>query len=203
MGGLFGSLQSASHDTTNLAKQTALMDAARTQMNGYLDFRDMVTSVAKNLSNPSEKGVLDCAIKVAGDAIGKMSKSIGQVGDVEDQALIEAAMQEFDATKQELTTAQFFAVQGLIKNKSGQTRDGTSKMLHGSTDDVETKLDDLIAGSTKSQSLVVPITDLATSIGQMATAAQHVASTIPDRQTQNKIIGTAKICLKTLLVAYH
>lgn len=194
LSGLLASIQGAALDPSNLDKQNDLKDAAKNQLPLFDDFKDIASQLSSALTSPQEKQAIETALRIAGKSLNRMNTAIGQLGNVEGQAEIEAALQEIDAVKQELVTAQFFAEQGKLKQQPGKTRDAETQLLGAMADHVEQRVDDLI-NDAKGGDIVESISQLVASMAEMATSSQTTAGTIPDRQQQKKIIGHAKDAL--------
>jgi len=201
LAGLLAALQGASSDPTNYVKQSDLLEITRSQIPYYSQLVSTAKCVAtRSLTDLNKKQKLNHASQETADNLRQLMKAIKDVSDIGGQTEVEEAMQEFDASRHDLDTADFFAEQGLLKPIPGQTRQDSQALLKRGCDVIAQEMDNLVAAPQQGM-LADHIRQVALGLGQIVIAARTAASTMQDPSAQKQMIGTAKELLDDTLNA--
>lgn len=189
---LLNSLQVAAANPEDVASQSKLIGVAQAGIPYYRDLASTRGQAAATITDPLAKEQLTKASNVVADNAGALEKAIQTVEDMEDQSDIEAAMAEFEAVKGDLETAQLFAQQGMLAAVPGQTRNQLQPILDAAIEDANDVVNNLVDMAKNGNPLNDAIKQASYAIGQLSDAVRSVASTIADRDTQGRILGSAK-----------
>eukprot|EP01125_Pyxidicula_operculata_P006605 TRINITY_DN227_c1_g1_i1.p1 TRINITY_DN227_c1_g1~~TRINITY_DN227_c1_g1_i1.p1 ORF type:complete len:2471 (-),score=884.91 TRINITY_DN227_c1_g1_i1:132-7544(-) len=189
---LLGALQGASKNPSDSVRQSELLEAARNQVPHYSDLVAKAKKAARFVNDPNKKQDITYASNETGDALQLLMKAVNEVSDMGGQTDIEDALQEFDAVKADLETAEFYAHQGLLTPIPGQTRENAQELLKMAADTLNKSINDLQAAAKNGGKLPEHVKQAAAGMAQLASAARSMASTVTDRNQQKRIVGSAK-----------
>lgn len=201
MADLFKTLQDASADPTNYIYQSQLLEAAREQIPFYSQLCSTTRKATTSIVDLNKKQFINSSSQETTDTLGLLMRAIQEVSDNTGETAIEDAIAEFDSSKNDLTTAHFFADSGMLQKTPGQTRDSAQALYNISIDSVKKSLDKLTIASKHCPKLPEAIMQAAGSIGQLVNASQSQASTLTDRKAQKSILTTASQLLDSTLEA--
>eukprot|EP01127_Copromyxa_protea_P016350 TRINITY_DN4836_c0_g1_i1.p1 TRINITY_DN4836_c0_g1~~TRINITY_DN4836_c0_g1_i1.p1 ORF type:complete len:2520 (+),score=654.19 TRINITY_DN4836_c0_g1_i1:831-7562(+) len=200
MGDMLGALQNASLNPSDFVANSKLLELSRSQVPFYSQLSSTARGAAtRAVPDANKKQQLSKAAQEAGDNVMKLHKAIQEVSDLTGITEIEKAMAEFDSTKADLETAAYLAKEGLLEKVPGQTRDNSQALLNMAADTIAKAVDDLVAAAKQSQRLPDHIKECAFGIGQIASAARTMATSVDDKDSQQRSIGSAKDLLDDTL----
>eukprot|EP01123_Difflugia_compressa_P001391 TRINITY_DN115_c0_g2_i1.p1 TRINITY_DN115_c0_g2~~TRINITY_DN115_c0_g2_i1.p1 ORF type:complete len:1556 (-),score=395.56 TRINITY_DN115_c0_g2_i1:1402-6069(-) len=192
LSGLLSALQGACADPQNFGKQSDLLAAVNQNLPAASTLTGAAKKCVRMIEDPNKKQEVSYAANESGDNLKLLMSAIKEVSDLGGQTEIEDALAEFDSVKADLDTAEVLAHQGLLSPVPGQTREGTQELLKMATDSLVRTLDDLSSAAKEGGKLPEPVRAAAASVSQVSTAAQAMAKSIADRQTQKRLIGASK-----------
>eukprot|EP01124_Arcella_intermedia_P002056 TRINITY_DN11131_c0_g1_i1.p1 TRINITY_DN11131_c0_g1~~TRINITY_DN11131_c0_g1_i1.p1 ORF type:complete len:2488 (-),score=619.84 TRINITY_DN11131_c0_g1_i1:27-7406(-) len=188
-------IQNASSKADSLAAQTELLRHSQNLLSGFEKMVDICTKFSTQVNNDVFKDSLKDSILTMKEANKAFSKSCIAVSAIEGESKIEVAIEDIEATKVDLDTAEFAASQGLLKPVPGQTSDEAMDILVGTSSSLTKNLEDLIESTKKGE----PITKYATTIqkcakdmGTLAKGTRMLASNVVSRDQQRAIILKGK-----------
>lgn len=200
IGKMLATLQDAHASPNDIISNSKLLEMSRQQVPFYSQLSSTARGAAtRAVPEPLKKQQLQKASQEAADNVMKLHKAIQEVSDLTGATEIEKAMAEFDSTKADLETAAYLATEGLLEVVPGQTRENSQALLNVAADTVSKAIDDLVAAAKQSQKLPDHVKECAYGIGQVASAARTMATSINDKDAQKKTIGSAKDLLDDTL----
>lgn len=119
---LLSALQGAAKNPQDFVKQSELLEAARNHIPNYSDLVSKAKKAARFVDDPNKKQDITYASNDTGDALKMLMKAVNDVSDLGGQTDIENALQEFDAVRADLETAEFYAHQGLLTPIPGSNK---------------------------------------------------------------------------------
>jgi hypothetical protein len=189
---LLAALQVAAAQPEDLSSQSQLISVAQKQVPVFQNLAATRKQAAGSVTDPTAKDELTKAAQTVGNNAAALEKAIQQVEDMEGQTDIDAALAEFDAIKGDLETAALFAQQGMLAATPGQTRTQLQPVLDAALEDASEVVNNLVDAAKNGGPLNDLIKSSAYTLSQLSDAARSLASTITDRDTQGRILGSAK-----------
>eukprot|EP01113_Clastostelium_recurvatum_P020003 TRINITY_DN236_c0_g1_i4.p1 TRINITY_DN236_c0_g1~~TRINITY_DN236_c0_g1_i4.p1 ORF type:complete len:2591 (+),score=1077.50 TRINITY_DN236_c0_g1_i4:231-8003(+) len=190
---LMASLAHAQRHPDDPAAQQALMDAARKMAPGAYKLVAQAKSVAPSVVDPGKKQDMLLASNAAADAIKDLLNSATGASSAVGEQEFDEASEQFQAVMADLDAAQMFAQNGQMEALPGQTKDGAMDLLNTAVRGMGNAAKALVgAAKTNPDQLGPGAKDVASSVGQVVTAAKALAGSTNNRTTQKAILGGAR-----------
>lgn len=190
-------LDEAERNPGNVDGQNKLRQAVQFSLPIQAEFRDASKDMSQVLQNPIERRKMQQQVKDLEAAFGNLPAAIDRLRMVEEEAEINAAIQEINDAKQELNMANFFADMGTIPFNENYTLDSAFQYLEETTNLVDERISRLTAATQKADPNMTldEIVALAKDIAALSAATQIAAGQMnpdTDKVAQKAMIKVAQ-----------
>eukprot|EP01125_Pyxidicula_operculata_P007800 TRINITY_DN2641_c0_g1_i4.p1 TRINITY_DN2641_c0_g1~~TRINITY_DN2641_c0_g1_i4.p1 ORF type:complete len:2218 (+),score=788.73 TRINITY_DN2641_c0_g1_i4:4631-11284(+) len=190
-GNLTKSLKAATKNPRDEKTQEDLKQAVRALAP---QVAQLIAAAKRDRSLPPAKAqALDVAASAESGALQKLMAAM-EMADKADSSVADVsdALKDFEANQSQLDAVEFYVSSGALSSQPGQTREGSVELLQQFADNLSPKVESL-QSVVQAKGALGPISrELAETTADVITAAEAVASTMPDKDTQSKVVKAAK-----------